>query len=69
MAFQIKRCNHGTTPPTHIDYAHYGDLDICLCGWDTRVCTGDCGLEDMSYLPCTPDSKTAPPHWKNYVPN
>ena len=35
---------------SHIDYAHSGRVDRCLCGWDERPCHGDCGLPDCSWL-------------------
>jgi hypothetical protein len=34
----------------HVDYAHSGRVDRCLCGWDERPCHGDCGLSDCSWL-------------------
>ena len=34
----------------HVDYAHSGRVDRCLCGWDERPCQGDCELPDCSWL-------------------
>jgi hypothetical protein len=42
------RCN--TLTGVHVDYAHCGDVDRCLCGHRERACDGRCGLDDFSWL-------------------
>jgi hypothetical protein len=42
------RCNNITG--VHVDYAHCGGVDRCLCGHRERPCDGGCGLDDFSWL-------------------
>ena len=42
------RCNGMTG--IHVDYAHCGEVDRCLCGHRERPCEGACGLDDFSWL-------------------
>jgi hypothetical protein len=34
----------------HVEFAHNGDVDMCLCGDETRPCDGNCGLTDLSWI-------------------
>ena len=42
------RCNNMTG--VHVDFAHCGEVDRCLCGNRERPCDGSCGLDDFSWL-------------------